>query len=79
MTNQEKLNTIFSAVLGINIDNVTEDLRIDSVPNWDSIAHMTLVAELEEQFNISLDFDQISEINSYTKVKEVLILLGVNF
>ncbi|GIU33146.1 acyl carrier protein [Shewanella sp. MBTL60-007] len=79
MTNQEKLNTIFSAVLGINIDNVTEDLRADSVPNWDSIAHMTLVAELEEQFNISLDFDQISEINSYNKVKEVLIFLGVNF
>lgn len=79
MTNQEMLNYTFSTILGVSIDDCIEGLNAESIPSWDSVAHMTLVTELEEKFNVTFDFNQISEIMSYAKVKETLISLGIHF
>jgi len=39
---------------------------------WDSVAHMVLMATLEEAFDIMLDTDDIIDFSSFEKGKEIL-------
>ncbi len=54
-----------------------ESLEIGTNPHWDSVAHMALVAELEDRFGIDLDADDIVEMSSYAKSIEILRRYGV--
>jgi len=65
--------------LGIEKARVVDTLEYNTIPEWDSIGHMTLIAELEEQFNITLDTDDIIDMRSVNKTKEILSKHGVEF
>ena len=46
--------------------------KYNDVPEWDSIGHMTLMSNLEETFNITLDTDDIVDFSDFKKGKEIL-------
>ena len=39
---------------------------------WDSVGHMTLVAALEDAFDIMMEMDDIIDLSSFGKGKEIL-------
>jgi acyl carrier protein len=41
-------------------------------PSWTSLGHMTLVAALEDRFDVMLDSEDILEMSSYHKVVEIM-------
>lgn len=71
MTNLEKYNNVFCENL-----NVTEDklagLKYQGTELWDSVGHMTLVAAIEDAFDIMMDTDDIIDLSSYEKGMEIL-------
>ena len=72
MNNNEKLIFCFTNVLKINKDLVLDSLKYQGIPQWDSIAHMALVAEIENQFDIMLDTEEILDMSSVNEVKKIL-------
>lgn len=72
MTNKEKYIKAFVDSLELSEDQVKEGLQYQGVENWDSVGHMSLVAELEEAFDIMLDTDDIIDFSSYEKGIEIL-------
>ena len=40
----------------------------DSVQNWDSVAAITLMNLIEEEFGIQMDFDDLGELTSFGKI-----------
>tara|TARA_B100000700_G_C14923141_1_gene798047 strand:+ start:712 stop:954 length:243 start_codon:yes stop_codon:yes gene_type:complete len=72
MKNEEKYKTIFEKSLSIPEDKINDDLKYNDVPEWDSIGHMTLIADLEEGFKITFETDDIIDFSSYQKGKEIL-------
>jgi len=79
MKNQEKLVKVFTEALSVNEDVITDDLQYNSISEWDSVAHMSLVAEIEEAFDIMLDTDDIIDMSSPAKAKEILQKYDVEF
>ena len=65
MTNIEKLKKTFSDSLGIDKATVVPELVYNSIDQWDSIAHMSLIALIEEEFDIMLDTDEIIDMSSF--------------
>jgi acyl carrier protein len=61
----------------IERDQVTPTLAYQSIPQWDSVAHMVLVAEIENTFNVTLDTDEIIEMSDVAKAIEILRKHGV--
>ena len=55
-----------------------EKLKYNEIPEWDSIGHMTLMSGLEEQFNISLETDDIVDFSSYSKGISILKKYNIN-
>lgn len=77
--NEQKLRAIFAEALGIPEEQVVDDLRYNSIPEWDSIAHMALVAAIDEAFDIMMDTDDVIDMSSFAKAKEILKKYGVEF
>lgn len=79
MTNTKKYIDIFTSVFSVKASMLDETFNILDVENWDSVAHMTLIGELEDTFNIMFDTDDIIEFSSYTKGMEILKKYGIEF
>ncbi|GAA0857168.1 acyl carrier protein [Aliiglaciecola litoralis] len=79
MKNEQILINAFSTSLGIEAAMVTQDLTYNTIPQWDSTAHMILIAELEDQFKVMLDTDDIIDMGSVAKAKEILAKYDIEF
>jgi len=77
MSNKEKYKKAFIDVFSIEEDKLTDDLEYNSITEWDSLGHMSLVAELEKVFDISLDTDDIINFSSFKRGMEILKKYGV--
>ncbi len=75
-TSHDPVVEAFSRVLGIAPERVTDDLRYASIPEWDSIAHMSVVAALEEAFGVMIDMDDVIDMSSVAKAREILAKHG---
>ncbi len=71
MNNLEKLKTIFCKTLEVKEETLST-LKYQDVELWDSVGHMTLIATLEEGFDIMMDTDDIIDLSSFEKAKEIL-------
>lgn len=71
MTNVELLNNAFIEILGVTEEQLS-GLKYQDVASWDSVGHMSLMAALEEAFDIMMDTDDIIDFSSYEKGKEIL-------
>ena len=72
MSNIHKYQDIFIKSLSINSNKFNENIKYNEIPEWDSIGHMTLMAGLEEGFDITMDTDDIVDFSSFKKGKEIL-------
>ena len=72
MTNLQKYDEAFMKSFSIEKEALNADLVYQSVPTWDSVGHMGLIAALEEMFDIMMETDDIIDLNSYQKGKEIL-------
>jgi len=75
----DKLRDCFSRSLGISAERVTDDLAYNSLKEWDSVAHMALVVELESEFDVMFDTDDILGMSTVAKAREILARLGGTF
>lgn len=78
-TPSEKLTAAFVEALQIDAAQVVDGLEYNTIKEWDSVAHMTLVAALEEQFDIMFDTDDIIDMSSVGKAKEILGKYDITF
>ena len=71
MSNLEKYNKAFIDTFEIN-ESQLANLAYQGIKAWDSVGHMTLMAALENAFDIMIDVDDIIDFSSYEKGKEIL-------
>lgn len=71
MTNLEKYVKAFAEALEVS-ENDVPSLVYGKSDAWDSVGHMTLVAALEDAFDIMIDMDDIIDLSSFEKGKEIL-------
>ena len=71
MTNLDKYNKAFIESFNIEKDKL-DGLKYQDILAWDSIGHMQLMTELEEEFNVELDIDDITDFSSYEDGKKIL-------
>ena len=71
MTNIEKYNDIFKRMFNVS-DAELESLAYKETAEWNSMAQIALVAEIEDKFDLDFDTDDIFQLKSYTIGKGLL-------
>ena len=72
MENLEKYNNAFVQVFGAKVEDLNDNYGKETVEAWDSVHQLGLIAELEEAFDIMFDPEDIMDMTSYAKGKELL-------
>ena len=72
MNNLEKYNQAFIEVFGVEESALGSNFNKDGVDGWDSVHQLNIIALLEESFDIMLDPEDIMELTSYEKGKELM-------
>lgn len=67
---EEKIIEILKSVL--ELDNVDTTCSQGTCDKWDSMAQLNLVVELEAEFGVSFEPEEIAEMKSYDDIVRVL-------
>ena len=65
MNNKQKYEKVFLESFSITKDKLKKDLKYNSIKQWDSVGHMSMIANLEEAFDITFEMDDIIDFSSY--------------
>lgn len=77
--NEHKLRQVFAEALAIEAERVNDELAYNQIEEWDSTAHMILIAQLEDCFEVMLDTDDIIDMSSFAKARQILAKYEVIF
>ena len=69
---EQRLVRIFTTVFPDLPANQIKSASQDSVETWDSVAAITLMNLIEEEFEIEMDFDDVAELTSFSKIHDYL-------
>jgi acyl carrier protein len=72
-----RLQQIFREALDNDKLTLTDALSPESMPQWDSLAHVKLMMGCEEEFGVKFTIEETVESTSVGKLKSVLALKGV--
>jgi acyl carrier protein len=79
MNNRQKLIDAFASALSINPELINNELTYQSIPEWDSISHMVLISQIEGDFNINLETNDVIEMSGFDKAVEILSKYNIEF
>ncbi len=76
MSNEKDLDTrlqrAFQKGLHLSTDTDCSKMEFAKSTSWDSIAHMELIATIEEEFGIMIETADMLALSSYAKAKEMV-------
>tara|TARA_B110000263_G_C15008789_1_gene374005 strand:+ start:353 stop:592 length:240 start_codon:yes stop_codon:yes gene_type:complete len=79
MNNKQKYDQVFIVTFSIDESKLDDNLEYNTIPEWDSVGHMGLIAELEEAFDIMMETDDIIDFSSYKKGLELIAKYEIEF
>jgi acyl carrier protein len=68
-----KVREAFKTAFDVDPQSVSIETNANDVPGWDSVGHLSLAADLEQAFGITLDVDELMEMES---VREILRIIA---
>jgi acyl carrier protein len=75
--NEMKLRSAFSQALQLQMSEIHDDIAYEKTKGWDSVAHMALIAAIDSSFDIMMETDDVIDLSSFAKAKEILSKYGV--
>ncbi len=71
------LRDILADVLEVSPEEITPDLTMDKVENWDSFRHLQVILALEGEFGVQFDPQRVPELTSVALIQQELEKKGV--
>lgn len=67
-----KVQEAFRTAFDIDPQFVSMETTAADVPSWDSVGHLSLASNLEEVFGISLDVDDLMEMENVRAIVRII-------
>ncbi len=78
MNGLEKLKNAYVEALGVNPAGDFESFEYAKTDGWDSVAHMRLIAAIEAAFDIMLDTEDVIDMSSFRKSRDIVLKYGAS-
>lgn len=67
---KEKIIKLIEDVLKVPAGTITEDTMIEDVEQWDSLAHVMIIGQLEEELGVSIPLEEAIELKGMRELLE---------
>jgi acyl carrier protein len=71
------IEEVVAKVFKVDVSEVTDLSSKETLAEWDSMGHLSLVMSLEERFKVSLSIADAMEMTSVQHIKRILKEYGV--
>lgn len=68
----DTLKHIFSSVLGISANDISDELSPENTPSWDSLNSIILITEIEKSFAIRFQYDEVMAVKNFGQAVELI-------
>lgn len=72
LIDNEPFLKIFEETLLVDRSEIVDDLGYQNIPEWDSVAQMTLIAAFEQAYDITIDTEDIASMTTVARIKSIL-------
>lgn len=79
MANKEKYRNIFMNIFDVGNEELNETFNFKSIEKWDSFRHLTLIGELESEFDVIFESEDILNFIGYLNGIKILTRYGIDF
>ena len=79
-TINKKIEKVFIDVMGLpeKLKNFS-DLKMGDIEQWDSLANMNFLMELENKYNIRFSIDEMSQLSSISNITKTISKKQINY
>ncbi|WP_108867840.1 acyl carrier protein [Aquimarina aquimarini] len=77
MNTKEQLQQVFAKAFEIPAETITDQLEYQGIAEWDSMSHLVLVEEIETAYKVSIEMEDVLEMGSVIKVRDMLKKYGI--
>ena len=67
-----KVREAFKSAFDIDPQSVTMETTASDISGWDSVGHLSLAGNLEETFGVSLDVDDLMEMENVREIVRII-------
>ncbi len=67
---KEKIIALIEELLKVPAGTITQETKIADVEEWDSLAHVMIIGELEEKLGVSIPLDEAIELADMQELLE---------
>jgi acyl carrier protein len=64
------IETLIAQALKIPPEEVRDDLEYGAIESWSSLAHVSLMLQIESEYDIEIDEDTMVELTSVRAIKD---------
>ncbi|MHC4565614.1 MAG: acyl carrier protein [Planctomycetota bacterium] len=68
----EKVRAIMVEIFQVSENKIPPDLEQEDLENWDSLQHLNLMLALEQEFEVTLDVDDLATLTSVPAILKYL-------
>lgn len=69
----EKLNEIFQDIFDDETIRVTENTTAADIEDWDSMAHITLIATIEKEFKVKFTINEVGHLKNVGEMADIVM------
>ena len=73
---QDTLEKIAADTLGLPVETIPHDASAQTLPGWDSVAHLNLILSVEAAYGVSFAPEEMTELTSLEKIRHALAQHG---
>lgn len=75
----DRLYQTIAQVLDVPVNELSEEVSLDSLPMWDSLNQLNLIMALESEFGVSLSAEDALNMRNVGAMREALHNYGATF
>ena len=69
---KDRINRIAARLFDIQADELRDSMSPMDIDSWDSFTSMQLIAELEKEFNVKFEMEEVFDIQCLGDIGEIL-------
>ncbi len=68
---EDRIYRVISDVMGVPVEEINDNSSPDSIAAWESLSHINLVLALEAEFSVSLEPEDVMEMQSVGLIRTI--------
>jgi acyl carrier protein len=68
MSTEQRVQAVIARTFNLTPDDASGELRMGNPPSWDSVGHMGLILELEDEFGVTFPTYEVANLQTASDI-----------